>query len=300
MPSERRGSRPEFAIVGPPKTGTTALFAWLQEHPEVYLPEGKEVHFFDQHRERGLDWYVEQFAPAGERVSGEATTTYLGHPTAIEELAGLNPDILLVAVVRDPVDRAWSHYNYGVSRSWFRESFEAMVLRELGELVAGRDQPGGLVHDSRYGYLLERATRHVPAERILVLRHRDLEAEPDETFARVCRFLGVDDSVRPRNLGSRENQTRTLRSRRLFNAFLRTRLDRALPERFQPRLGSLLSTQGYRALEPDLRKVLDAVFAQDQVVAERFLAAPGLGRAAGARTSARGQDTDQMLDSAPG
>ena len=269
MPLDR--PRPDFAVVGAPKTGTSALFAWLREHPAVYMPEEKELHFFDGNRDRGLDWYVQQFAPAGERIAGEATTTYLGHPTAIEELARLNPEIRLIALAREPVDRAWSHYNYGVARSWYTEPFAAMVTRELGGLVEGREKPYGLVHESRYGHNLERAARHVPAERILVLRHSDVETDPARTFQRVCRFLGVDDAFRPGNLGSRENETRHVRSRRLFHAILRTRLDRALPERARDRLGALLSAPGYAELDPSMRDALGSVFASDQAVLERFL-----------------------------
>jgi hypothetical protein len=97
-----------------------------------------------------------------------------------------------------------------------------------------------------------------------------VETEPAEVFSRLCRFLRVDDAVRPENLGSRENETRRIRFPRLFNAILRTRLDRALPEPARERLSLVLSGPGYPALDPALRGALDSVFEADQAVLERF------------------------------
>lgn len=265
--------RPDFAIVGAPKSGTTALFEWLREHHEVYTPTAKELHFFDRNRSRGLDWYLDHFHPAGARVTGEATTTYLGHPTAIEELAAINPGVRLIAVVRDPIDRAWSQYNYGVARSWYTDSFAGMIIRELGALLTGDEQPYGLIHESRYAHNLERAARHVPRGQILVLSHDEVDTAPAVAFARLCRFLGVDETVRPVNLGSRENETRHVRFPRLFNAILRTRLDRALPASGRQRLGMLLSASGYPELDASLREALASVFADDQARLSRFIAA---------------------------
>jgi hypothetical protein len=89
-------------------------------------------------------------------------------------------------------------------------------------------------------------------------------------FARLCRFLQIDDGVRPESLGSRENETRHIRHPRLFHAILRTRLDRALPERGRERLSRFLSGAGYPPLDPALRAALASVFEADQAVLERF------------------------------
>ena len=262
---------PDFAIVGPPKTGTSALWAWLREHPGVYMPEAKELHFFDAQRDRGVDWYLELFEPAGTRLTGEATTTYLAHPSAIRELAELNPDIRIVAVVRDPVDRAWSQYNYGLGRTWYTDSFEARVVRELGAMVAGETSSGGLINGSMYGRHLVRATEHVPVDQMLVLEYDEIDTAPLVAFEKLCRFLGVDAAFRPANLGSRENETRHVRYPRLFDAILRTRLDRVLPAPARARLSAFLSTAGYPALDPTLRDALATVFEADQASLARFL-----------------------------
>ena len=264
-------NHPGFAIVGPPKTGTSALYAWLSGHPAIYFPGPKELHFFDLHRERGLDWYVDQFRPGGDLLSGEATPAYLSHPTAIEELAGLNPRIRLIVIARDPVERAWSQYNWGVSRGWYDESFEVMVIRELGDLLHGKETPRGLINNSRYAHHLERVLRHIPAEQLLVLSYEELENEPEAPYSRVCRFLGIDASRRPPNLGSRENETYRIRLPRLHAAILRTRLDRRLPEAGGKLLRKSLSAKGYPAIEPATRAALGAVFAGDDRVLSRFL-----------------------------
>jgi hypothetical protein len=264
-------SGPDFAIVGAPKTGTTALFLWLSEHPNLYLPPEKELHFFDLHREWGTDWYLEQFAPAGERLAGEATSTYLGHPTAIEELVAVNPEIRLIAIVRDPVARAWSDYHYRVARSRLSEPFASVALRELAGMIDGREQPDGLLHLSRYGRNLERASLHVPGERILVLRHRDLEDDPAGVVARTYAFLGVDASFRPAGLGRRANETHHVRYPRLHRALMRTRVDRLLGERGRQRVAEWLAERGYEPIDPYLRETLTEIFESDQRLLERFL-----------------------------
>lgn len=270
------GSHPDFAIVGAPKAGTTSLHAWLGEHPGVYLPPAKELHFFDVHRGRGVDWYAKQFAPAGTRLAGEATTAYLSHPTAVEELAKLNPEIRIIVIVREPVARAWSHYNYGVARSWFTEPFEVMITRELGALLEGREDANGLINQGRYGHHLTRASVHVSSERICVLDHERLMAHPDQSFTNVCRFLGLDHGVRPSNLQARENATRHVRYPRTFRLILRSRLDRALPDRARQRLAMLLSAPGYPQLDPALADALSVAFEGDQRMLEPFISRAGI------------------------
>lgn len=264
MPADVGTNRPGFAIVGAPKTGTSALFAWLSRHPEIYTVPEKELHFFDVHRDRGRDWYRERFDPAGDRIAGEGSPSYLAHPTAVRELAELNPSIRLIVMVRDPAARTWSDYHYGVSRSWYHEPFEVRLIRELGRLLDGRPIQRSIVDASRYGHHLERALAHVPGEQILVISQEDLDATPAVVFERVCRFLGVDDGVRPDNLGSREVVTHHVRFPRLFPLLLR--VNRRLPERARMRPARLLAGPGYPDLPPGVRSALEDLFAADQAL----------------------------------
>src|SRR5688572_14326389 len=102
---------PDFLIVGAMRSGTTSLHKYLQAHPDVFVASGKEVHFFDRRYGRGLDWYRSRFAGVTtERVVGEATPAYMYDENAIARIAHDLPDARLIVVLRNPVDRAYSHY----------------------------------------------------------------------------------------------------------------------------------------------------------------------------------------------
>jgi Sulfotransferase domain len=122
----RARSLPGFLIIGAQKAGTTALYAYLRWHPAVLGPSWKEVSFFDRHYSRGEAWYRGQFPNAlrlqlverrsGARpIVGEASPSYLFHPLAPERVAALLPGARLVALVRNPVERAFSHYQHEVA-----------------------------------------------------------------------------------------------------------------------------------------------------------------------------------------
>ncbi len=102
---------PDFVIVGVMRSGSTSLFRYLADHTDVFMVQPKEMHFFDQNYIRGLDWYKSRFAAAeaGQRA-GEVTPSYLSSSVAMERLAADVPGVQAIAILRDPVDRAYSHY----------------------------------------------------------------------------------------------------------------------------------------------------------------------------------------------
>lgn len=104
---------PDFLLIGAPKAGTTTLAEMLDDLDGVHVAPDKEVSYFDLHHARGLDWYRAQFSPGpGEHVLGEATPAYLYLDDALDRIAATLPDVRLVAILRDPVQRFWSHYWY--------------------------------------------------------------------------------------------------------------------------------------------------------------------------------------------
>lgn len=102
---------PDFLVIAPPKTGTTWLARQLGRHPGIFVPTTKELKYFTFYREfHDLDWYLSSFREAGERLKGEATANYALLPSAtIREIHNLRPDLKLIFLMRDPVERAWSH-----------------------------------------------------------------------------------------------------------------------------------------------------------------------------------------------
>jgi hypothetical protein len=195
---------PDFLILGAQKAGTTALYAYLRWHPEITGPSFKEVSFFDRHYAKGERWYRAHMPVRRRSLVGEASPSYLFHPLAPERVARLLPDARLIALLRNPVDRAFSHYQHEVALGREPLSFEAAVDREdermQGELDRMLRDPSYFslawwnytyVARGRYAEQLERWFASFPREQLLVLFTEELSADTARTYRRVLGFLGV-------------------------------------------------------------------------------------------------------------
>jgi hypothetical protein len=199
---------PGFLILGAQKAGTTALYAYLRRHPQITGPSWKEVSFFDRHWTRGEAWYRGNFPNVlrsrGDLV-GEASPSYLFHPLAPRRVAELVPDAKLIVLVRNPVDRAYSHYHHEVALGRERLSFEDALAAEEertgGEEARLAAEPAYFSlawwnytyrARGRYAEQLERWLDVFPREQLLVLPSEDLLRDPQATHAFVLEFLGVE------------------------------------------------------------------------------------------------------------
>ena len=269
-PGSTLGPLPTFLVIAAPKSGTTALAAYLAEHPDVYVAPEKEVHYFDQNFGRGVDWYRSRFAGArGERAIGEASPTYMYDRTPVERMAALVPHARLIAVLRNPVDRAYSHY-------WWERSLTE--TRPFGEAVRTemRDGSGGrrdrYLYGGRYLDKLELVTEYFPRDNLSVVLMEELLHEPERTFSAVCRFLDVDDSVKPPSIGKEVNPAYRLRSPALRRFMFRFHLARRLPQGW----GTAIDRWNrkpfrYPPMEPALRADLLRWFADDNAALARWL-----------------------------
>ena len=196
---------PDFLILGAQKAGTTALYAYLRWHPDITGPSWKEVSYFDRHYRRGVSWYRGHF-PIGarDRLVGEASPGYLFHPLAPERVRTTVPDAKLIALLRDPVDRAVSHYHHEVALGReplsFEEAIDAEPERTRGEEHRMVGEPGYFSHAwwdytylarGRYAEQLERWLAVFPPEQLLVVASEELAADPGQTYARVLEFLAA-------------------------------------------------------------------------------------------------------------
>jgi len=201
---------PDALIIGAQKAGTTALYAYLRWHPQVLGPSWKEVNYFDRHYRRGERWYRGHFPNRlrlrriHDPIVAEASTGYLFHPLGPERVEALIPRARLIALVRDPVDRAYSHYQHEVALGRERLSFEAAIDREdermEGELERMLADPGYFSYAwwnytylarGRYAEQLERWLEVFPREQLLVVPMDDLRDAPRETYARVLDYIGA-------------------------------------------------------------------------------------------------------------
>ena len=193
--------RVDLLVAGVQKGGTTALHEYLSEHPQLGLPAEKELHFFD---DEAQDWsapdtagYHARFAGLEDRsLWGEATPIYVYWPRSLERIARYRPDMRLILLFRDPVERAWSHWRMERARGFDDAPF-GWAIRDGRARV---DDPAAPGHHRVYSYVergfyagqLARAHALFGRERVLSLRSEDLDAEPGLVLGRVCAFLGVD------------------------------------------------------------------------------------------------------------
>jgi hypothetical protein len=191
----RAGQLPNFLIIGAMKAGTTALYHYLRAHPQVHMPPFKAPEFFvaEAHWDRGLDWYRRQFAGAepDALAVGEASNAYTKYPQfrgVPERIAAHIPDVRMIYVVRDPIDRIRSQYQTRVWQGDERAPIDRAVF----------DDPR-YVNYSRYWLQLEQYLPWFSREQILVITAEALRGARIETIRRVYGFLEVDEGFTPDN-----------------------------------------------------------------------------------------------------
>ncbi len=199
---------PSVLIIGAQKSGTTSLFNYLVQHPDVQRPFGKEIHYFDLHYAGGIKWYRGRF-PYTHRLRGgsltlDASPYYLVHPLVPQRAAEVLPQVKLIALLRNPVDRALSHYQHEFRAGRESLSFAEAIEKEP-ERLAGEEER--LLHDPhyysynhhRYSYTLRglyveqlrRWAQHFPRSQLLVLQSEWLFRDPVAASAAVYDFLGL-------------------------------------------------------------------------------------------------------------
>ncbi|MET3527152.1 sulfotransferase domain-containing protein [Phenylobacterium koreense] len=189
----------DFIIAGVQKAGTTALFDYLSDDPAYALPKTKEVHFFD---DETIDWrnpdyaaYHAQFDWSRPAIRGEATPIYIYWPNALERIAAYNPQIKLIIMLRDPVERAWSHWRMETSRGVEPHPF-SWCIRE-GRQRLFEAEPWGVhrefsyVERGFYAEQMERALGLFGRDQVLIINADDLRSTPTESLARVAAFVGA-------------------------------------------------------------------------------------------------------------
>lgn len=289
-PADGASPLPTFVIIGAAKAGTTALYWYLAEHPQIFMSRVKETNFFafglddrgellygdpDLHRfpVRSLASYRALFADAGEALAvGEASPIYLESPQAAARIQGVLPDARMICILREPVDRAYSDY--------------LMYLRVRGRrLDPGRDlspsaawaQPTShWMRISRYHEALSRYIEAFPRSRIDVFLFDDLKKDPLGFVRQVYGAIGVDpnfepDLETPHNIGG-------IPSSRVVERVLTNRSLRKLVDPWVPRrtidLARRLRTRNLRKpphLPPDLKRELTRHFREDIEATSRLI-----------------------------
>ena len=178
-------AKPNFLGIGAPKCGTTWLSEVLRKHPEIFVAHGKELVYFVSEKQfrKGEKWYLDHFSKVTtEPAVGEFSVSYLGGGAATaERIHEFSPDMKLIAVFRDPVHRAWSHYRW---------------LQQLGKcdltFSEALKTDKHIVNDSMYFKNLSCYFDRFNRDNILIIRFEDIKNDPLSVQQNVYDFLGVD------------------------------------------------------------------------------------------------------------
>jgi hypothetical protein len=203
----------DFLVIGAPKSATTSLYELLKEHPQLAMPATKEVPFFTDHRKyaKGMARYLAaQFPDASpEAVWGTITPQYMQGQGEVDvaltarRIADELPFVKIVALLRDPIDRAFSHYKMQLQRGYERRSFDDVVRNALGKPLEDArgpvDPEDGFryIFVSEYGRILQLYYDLFPREQILVLTTDELKDGPTDVVRRMCTFLSVSTQYEP-------------------------------------------------------------------------------------------------------
>jgi len=208
---------PDFIIIGAQRSGTTSMFRCLMDHPCISPPSKKEIHFFDINYMKGTRWYQAQFPSKylytyhklvhnHRLVTGEASPYYIFHPLAAGRVQQFLPDVKIIAILRNPVDRAYSHYHHevrlGIEKLPFEEAIACEEQRLEGEMERLNSDSGYYSHNHQHYTYLSRGIYHhqilkwvnnFPGKNIMIICSEAFYSDPQTVLNQVCVFLDLPE-----------------------------------------------------------------------------------------------------------
>ncbi len=187
-----------FLVIGAQKAGTTALDHYLRQHPEIGMADVKEVHYFDDedvfaNEPKDHAAYEAHFSGT-QRLQGETTPIYLWWKPACKRIHRYNPDMKLIAVLRDPVERAFSQWNMEFNRGDESRDFRSAVQAELDQRKIDPERQHRVYSYLSRGFYaeqLERFRQTFDPRQLLILKYEDLRADPEHQLARIFDHIGA-------------------------------------------------------------------------------------------------------------
>jgi hypothetical protein len=204
-----------FLIAGAQKGGTTALDAYLRKHPQICMASRKEVHYFDDeeiyadNRKLDYSYYHQFFSPSSsDMLLGESTPIYMYWLPAPMRIQQYNPDMKLIISLRNPLDRAFSHWNMARIRGKELRTFWDAIQEEskrLKESTSHQHRVFSYIERGFYYQQLSRVWDYFPRAQTLILRHEELRESPKDALNKVCEFLKIRSykEVQEKDLHSR-------------------------------------------------------------------------------------------------
>jgi hypothetical protein len=284
------GRLPNFLLIGAPKAGTTAIYHYLKQHPEIFMSPVKEARFFGDEGVksvtaiRDLEKYKALFQNVTtQKIWGEATPDYLCSPSAATQIKTIIPEAKLVAIIRNPVDRAYSHYIYmsRIIRHQVSNKQDLPKYIEYKKLVDKTPKPLNIppisdendflyLRPSLYAEDLKRYYQLFGKDKIQILLYDDLKANPVKTMHSIFYFLGVDPEFVP-DVTQKHNITGVPKNEFLdeiliSSNWIKTMAKLFLPKKIRISVASSMykaNIKPYDSLDTTTRSILMEVFRDD-------------------------------------
>ena len=212
---------PSFIIIGAQRCGTTSLYDYLSNHPQIIPSPVKELFYFDDYYQRPIEWYKSFFPTEKQKeklerdlvarvITGEASPSYFFHPYAAKRIKETLPQVKLILVLRDPIERAYSHYNHIKRLNREPLSFEEALAKEVERITPDIEK---LAKDEFYkadqrrdysyltrGYYAKQLTewyKYFPKEQLLVVQSEEFYRETPRVYNEIVEYLGLNSYTLP-------------------------------------------------------------------------------------------------------
>ncbi len=269
---KNQGNIPNLIIIGAQKCGTTSLHYYLNQHPDIQMSALKETQFFHEEYNwsKGIDWYKTLF-PGSEKIHGEACTTYSFIPVfknVAEKIYNIcPPDVKLIYLVRDPIERAISSYIYNYKGYGEHRPYEQVFAdpENVEYIIRGK-----------YYYQLEEYLKYFNPEQIMVVSSEQLDKNRIATLKRIFKFLGVDPSFETELFFKKKNENKHILRRKKARRWIRFFLDddmkrfpfrRMMSEQTREKIKAFLLPKGEFVQKPvlsqELREKMISFFKDD-------------------------------------
>ena len=202
-----------FIIIGAQKSGTSSLYKYITDHPEISRTKKKELHYFDLNFDKGKNWYLSHFQD-NDNLTGEASPYYIFHPHVFRRIKNEFPDVKLIVLLRNPADRAISHYYHNINKKREPLSIQhafyfekARLEKEFNEMLEDEHYNSYIYQHYSYkkrGIFFEQLQNYFDLfnrKQLFTIQSEKLFNTPESVLVKIWRFLEVDENFIPDYLG---------------------------------------------------------------------------------------------------
>lgn len=207
-----------FLIAGTQKGGTASMHKYLKQHPQICVSDTKEIHFFDKDNffteksdiEQSYTFYHTHFSPKSHhKVFGEATPKYMYDEEAIQRIYQYNPNMKFILLLRNPIDRAYSHWNMGRDMGREKEDFTTVIKKEILEInsnIPKKNRKYSYIDRGFYAKQIKSILSYFPKDNVCIINSSDLQSNPLNTLNTIYSFLNITDkqNINKKALNKRE------------------------------------------------------------------------------------------------